>query len=83
MDESREILMHVLLGEIYDCGKQRDETLRLPPIKPQQTSILINSRYDSISGISNDTRVYMIYSNSKAYPTYIIKYSCRESETVH
>ena len=70
---------NVLLGEIYDCGKQRDESLRLPPIKLQQTSSLVNSRYDSISGISKDTRIYMIYSNNKAYPTYIINYSCTES----
>lgn len=80
MDGTKEIFFaNVLLGEIYDYGKQRDESLRLPPIKLQQISSLVNSRYDSISGISKDTRIYMIYSNNKAYPTYIINYSCTES----
>ena len=72
MDGNKEIILaNLLLGQFYDHGKQRDETLRLPPIKLQQTSLLVNSRYDSISGISNDTCIYMIY-NNKAYPTYII-----------
>ena len=60
MDGTKEIFLQMKFMTVHD--KQRDESLRLPPIKVQQTSSLVNSRYDSISGISKDTRIYMIYS---------------------
>ena len=71
------IIAKVVLGDVYDCGTSRDESLRFPPVKEahDQDSSLLNLRYDSLSGIIKNTRVYMTYDNLKAYPAYIIKYS--------
>lgn len=31
-------------------------------------------RYDSVKGFTNGSDVYMVYSNKKAYPSYLITY---------
>lgn len=76
-DQKEILIAKVILGEVYDCGTSKDETLRIPPIKSahDQHSSLLNIRYDSVSGITKDVRVYMTYDNRKAYPAYIIRYS--------
>ena len=74
----REMLVaKVILGEIFDCGEKKDNTLRIPPVKGLQSAPLnlVNVRYDSISGLSRNSRIYMTYDNNKAYPAYIIKYT--------
>ena len=66
-------IVKVILGEIFDCGEKKDSTLRIPPVKELQLASMVNVRYDSISGISKNSRIYMIY--DKAYPAYNIKYT--------
>ena len=60
-DGSREVLIaHVLVGEAYDFGTSHNRELKMPPIKQQSKQNITNIKYDSVSGITNDTRVYMI-----------------------
>ena len=70
------LVAKVIIGEIFDCGEKKDNTLRIPPVKGLQSVPLnlVNVRYDSISGLSRNSIVYMTYDN-KAYPAYIIKYT--------
>ena len=54
-----------------------DKSLRMPPRKPSITKILFaGERYDSVSGNTQGSEVYIIYDNQKAYPFYLITYSC-------
>lgn len=39
---------------------------------------LENVKYDSISAITKDTRVYMLYEANRAYPAYIVKYQYQQ-----
>ena len=48
---------------------QPDSTLRRPP--PLQGDL----RYDTVNGETNGSRVYIAYSNDKAYPFYLISYN--------
>ena len=63
-------LAHVLTGEAYDCPS--DESLRRPPKKNEGSSGL---RYNSISGVTGGTKVYIVYENRVAYPTYLITFT--------
>ena len=69
------LVAKVILGEIFDSGEKKDNTLRTPPVKGLQSAPLnlVNVMYDSISGLSRKSRIYTTY-NNKAYPAYIIKY---------
>ncbi|CAF1081273.1 unnamed protein product, partial [Didymodactylos carnosus] len=60
----------VLTGDIYDC--KSDSTLRRPPKKNESTSGL---RYNSVSGDTGGSKVYIIYENRVAYPTYLITFT--------
>jgi len=53
-----------------------DSSLKMPPERPtSDTSIqFAKPRYDSVSGTTDGTQVYIIYSNSKAYPLYLITF---------
>ena len=70
-------LVKVLIGETYEC--QPDSSLLLPPEKetiemgPMKFS---KTRYDTVTGTTGGSRVYMTYDNEKAYPAYLIKYKC-------
>ena len=66
------ILAKVLAGDSYEC--ESDNSLKFPPEKPAAGSQLIQVRYDSVCGTTNGSKVYMTYSNEKAYPAYIITY---------
>ena len=74
---ARELLLaKVLTGDSYDCPP--DSSLRMPPEKPKHSSVsgvhLKQLRFDSVTGVTNNCRVYMTYSNDKAYPAYLISY---------
>ena len=43
----------------------------MPLVKETSHNNLESLKFDSVSGITKDTRVYMLY---KAYPAYIVKY---------
>jgi len=79
MNHNQEKLMflsEVIIGDTYYCTK--DSSLRLPPEKTTKSKTSIDFsqlRYDSVSGDSSDgEKVYTVYENNKAYPTYLIKY---------
>ena len=72
---NRELLIaNVLVGEAYDFGTSHNQELKMPPIKQRSKKDLINIKYDSVSGITKDTRVYMIYEAHKTYPAYVVNY---------
>ncbi|KAF0984709.1 hypothetical protein FDP41_000608 [Naegleria fowleri] len=66
-------LADVLLGDYIEI--RSDNSLRLPPEKPGiSTSVFATVRYDSVKGFTGDSDVYIVYQNSKAYPSYLITY---------
>ncbi|CAF1167466.1 unnamed protein product [Rotaria sordida] len=64
-------LAQVLTGDVYDC--KSDSNLRRPPKKNETKSGL---RYNSVSGDTGGSKVYIIYENRVAYPTYLITFTC-------
>ena len=77
-DGTKELLLaKVLTGDSFECTS--DPSLRMPPEKPRSlkasTVQLKQLRYDSVTGTTCNCRVYMTYSNDKAYPAYLISYS--------
>lgn len=68
------ILARVLVGECIHI-MPNDTTLRKPPFKPNSSSGLgFHEEYDSVSGDTNGSKVYMVYENGRAYPEYLISY---------
>lgn len=59
-------LAKVLTGDSITL--QSDTKLRMPPVKNGSV------RYDTVNGITHGCRVYISYSNDKAYPLYLITY---------
>ena len=69
-------LVKVLTGDSYNCAP--NSSLRMPPPKP---SVVPSSqlqfgqmKYDTVTGTTNGSQVYMAYDNEKAYPAYVIQY---------
>ena len=70
---TREILLaKVLTGDSCKCPS--DRTLRMPPVKYDQIRFQ-KERYDTVEGETSGSKVYMTYSNDKAYPAYLIVYT--------
>jgi sacsin len=65
------LVANVLTGYSYFCPP--NGSLRKPPFRPQ-TSQGVQYRYDSVSGNTGGSVVYITYENDKAYPGYIITY---------
>ena len=61
-------LVKVLVGD--SCELPQDYSLRMPPFKPDGTV-----RYNTVTGVSYGHRIYVTYSNDKAYPFYLISYT--------
>ena len=53
--------------------KDPDNKIRVPPLKPNQNGKLEES-FDSILGFTNNSDIFIIYENSRAYPQYLITY---------
>ena len=71
----REVLVaSVLVGEAYDFGTEHKRELKMPPVRERSKGNLESIKYDSVSAITKDTRVYMLYEMNKAYPAYIVRY---------
>jgi len=53
-----------------------DSSIRVPPRKHSSSSplALATERYDSITGVTAGTNVWVIYANSRAYPRWLITY---------
>eukprot|EP01064_Diplonema_japonicum_P034341 TRINITY_DN7082_c0_g1_i1.p1 TRINITY_DN7082_c0_g1~~TRINITY_DN7082_c0_g1_i1.p1 ORF type:complete len:601 (+),score=141.43 TRINITY_DN7082_c0_g1_i1:40-1842(+) len=65
-------LASVLVGDAYDTPS--DGTIRMPPVKTTSSKGVV--RYDSVTGVTGGSRVYMLYCNGRAYPGYLISYTC-------
>ena len=69
-------LVKVLTGDSYESPS--DRSLRKPPMKSTHGSSEVSfsqMQYDTVTGITAGSRVYMTYDNDKAYPAYLIKYT--------
>lgn len=74
------ILAKVLTGETYKCPP--NSSLKKPPIKPRaynSQSILGSTfkdeLYDSVSGHTNGSDIFVIYDHGRMYPAYLITYT--------
>ena len=69
------ILATVLTGETCCCPC--DRSLKKPPVKSKATSSKTETfadDYDSVSGRTKGSDIFVIYDHEKAYPTYLITY---------
>ena len=64
-------LVKVLTGDSY--ASPSNSTLRMPPYKPSVSSEKV--RYDTVNGVTQGSKVYITYSNDKAYPLYLISFT--------
>jgi O-acetyl-ADP-ribose deacetylase (regulator of RNase III) len=62
-------LAHVLTGDVHDCPS--NQSLRMPPKKTDSSGL----RYNSVSGVTGGSKVYIVYENRVAYPTYLITFT--------
>lgn len=65
------LVASVLTGLSYYT--RPDNSLRKPPYRPNRIGG-IQYRYDSVSGDTGGSKVYITYDNDKAYPAYLITY---------
>ena len=66
------ILAKVLTGETYRSPPNQE--LKKPPVKNHSAEMFVNELYDSVSGNTNDSDIFVIYDHDKAYPEYLITY---------
>ena len=85
-DTKQMILAKVLTGETYHSPP--DGSLKKPPVKSQlrgrhmysgssgdsSGEVFEDERYDSVSGHTNGSDIFVIYDHDKAYPAYLITY---------
>eukprot|EP00347_Sterkiella_histriomuscorum_P013563 403364236 len=67
---------NVLIGDTVLL--EPDNKLVVPPPKPDG-----KQKYDSVHGTANNCDVYMVYSNSRAYPAYYIHYGVPSNSLLH
>ena len=48
-----------------------DSSLKMPPLIEGK----LDERYDSVNGSTGGSDVFMIYTNKKAYPEYLVSYT--------
>ena len=77
-DGSKEMFMvKVLTGDSYQCASE--SSLRMPPMKEGTGASgklqFARVRYDTVTGATSGSQVFMTYDNDKAYPAYLIQYS--------
>ena len=69
-------LAKVLTGDNFYCSS--DRSLRMPPLKSSAGGVQLGQvRYDTVTGVTGGSAVYMTYDNQKAYPAYLITYSSK------
>lgn len=61
----------VLTGHVYECPASNTK-LRRPP--ERSTDGAVNRLYDTVSGETQGSKVYITYENDRAYPAYLITY---------
>ena len=72
-------LAKVITGITYKCSP--DNSLKAPPKKSDHPSTLLSSgsmfedeRYDSVSGNTGGSKIFVIYEHGRVYPAYLITY---------
>ena len=73
-NEKAVIIAKALVGESFDFGTLKKKELRLPPVREKSSQNMSDIKYDSVSGVTKNVRVYMLYHNDRAYPSYIVYY---------
>ena len=67
------LLAVVLTGDAIES--QPDKKLTKPPLKKAvMGSTFKDERYDSVTGTTKGSRIYVVYDHDKAYPCYLITY---------
>jgi len=61
-------LADVIIGETIEMSG--NSNLKAPPQRPGS-----NQLYDSVSGHTGGSKVYIVYKNVKTYPRYLIRYT--------
>ena len=64
----------VLTG--VSCPWPADRTLTKPPPKPANATTSINFCNECYDSVHGQTSIYVIYDHEKAYPAYVITYTC-------
>ena len=65
-------LAKVLTGDSH--ASSANSSLRMPPKSYTSVTQLGQARYDTVTGSTGGSKVYMTYDNQKAYPAYLITY---------
>lgn len=63
----------VLIGDCIHIMPNNKDLVK-PPSKSTVNSLGFLEDYDSVSGETGGSKVYMIYDNGRAYPEYLITY---------
>ena len=69
-------LVKLLTGESYECAP--NQALIVPPPKPEKVGRRLQFeqlKYDTVTGTTGGSQVFMAYDNEKAYPAYLIEYN--------
>ena len=61
-------LAKLIVGEVTDIAP--DGRLTMPPQKPGESV-----RFDTVSGTTGGSKVYIVYANGRAYPEYLVTYN--------
>eukprot|EP01125_Pyxidicula_operculata_P021141 TRINITY_DN803_c0_g1_i5.p1 TRINITY_DN803_c0_g1~~TRINITY_DN803_c0_g1_i5.p1 ORF type:complete len:1040 (+),score=340.86 TRINITY_DN803_c0_g1_i5:31-3150(+) len=74
-DGKQMFLCEVIVGDSHFCpSTQQTREYRLPPEKKVKRGGFENERFDSVSGETGGSKVWIVYENGRAYPTYLITY---------
>lgn len=70
------IIASVIIGNSFDFGTTTNPTLTKPPM-----DIYLNRRFDSITGITRNARIYAVFDSAQCCPRYVVKYSTKKPTT--
>eukprot|EP01048_Picozoa_sp_COSAG05_P011260 COSAG05_NODE_1050_length_6033_cov_2.478092_4_plen_88_part_00 len=62
------MLVRLLAGEEVDLSS--DSRLKIPPDRPAPAT----GRFDTVTGTTKGSKVYIVYENGRAYPEYLVTY---------
>lgn len=65
----------VAIGEAKDMPP--NNSLKMPPPKETSDGTFSVDYYDSVTGITGGSRIYIVYETRKAYPAYLITYQAQ------
>jgi WWE domain len=76
-DDEREVfLVKLLVGEAIELDRESSPAMRMecaeitvPPVN-RKTKL----KYNTVTGMTGDSRVWVVYENGRAYPEYLVRY---------